>query len=84
MAPSHVCCALTALYSAVALQRRVHETKETSFRQTLKNVNDLNYYGDLKVGGQELSGIFDTGSIELVVLSEECGGWCGSDKKNPI
>jgi len=81
MAPLHVCCALTALYSAVALQRRVHETKETSFRQTLKNVNDLNYYGDLKVGGQELSGIFDTGSIELVVLSEECGGWCGSDKK---
>jgi len=50
-------------------------------RQTLDNIEDLAYYGNLTVGGQQMQGIFDTGFIELVVLSEACKDRCGNTRK---
>jgi len=52
----------------------------TKYRQEMTNYMDLQYYGLLTIGGQLLKGVFDTGSIELVVLSEKCREWCGGNK----
>jgi len=53
-------------------------TKPRTYRQQLDNIGDLSYYGNLTVGGQPMRGVFDTGSIELVVLSENCSR-CGDN-----
>jgi len=52
-----------------------------SWRQELQNSQDLSYYGDITIGGQTLQGVYDTGSIELVVLSKKCS-WCGNGDRN--
>jgi len=52
---------------------------KTVYRQQMDNNKDLQYNGNLKVGGQLLQGVFDTGSIELVVLSKRCHVWCGDE-----
>jgi len=41
-------------------------------RQVMTNHNDVQYVGFVEVGGQTISGIFDTGSFELVVFSAVC------------
>jgi len=38
----------------------------------LKNTQDVQYSGTVKVGGQKLRGVLDTGSFELLVFSREC------------
>jgi len=43
----------------------------------MDNRHDTSYYGNLSVGGQHMQGVFDTGSIELVVLSKKCASFCG-------
>jgi len=43
-----------------------------SYRQTLHNYQNVQYYADFTIGGQEVSGIFDTGSFELLVRSSRC------------
>eukprot|EP00933_Yihiella_yeosuensis_P011331 TRINITY_DN11856_c0_g1_i1.p1 TRINITY_DN11856_c0_g1~~TRINITY_DN11856_c0_g1_i1.p1 ORF type:complete len:437 (-),score=89.59 TRINITY_DN11856_c0_g1_i1:204-1514(-) len=42
------------------------------YRQKLFNNGNVQYSGDFKIGGQEIKGIFDTGSFELVVRSSRC------------
>jgi len=51
----------------------------------MDNRFDLQYYANVTMGGQLLQAVLDTGSIELVVLSERCGFFCGdsSDLYNP-
>lgn len=46
----------------------------------LRNADDMQYYGDVVVGGQQLSGIFDTGSFELLVFSQVCH-FCGQSNR---
>jgi hypothetical protein len=48
-----------------------------AYRQRLRNLQDIQYFGEVKVGDQTLEGLFDTGSFELLVFGEECGT-CGS------
>jgi hypothetical protein len=50
------------------------------FRQTLDNYADLQYYGNITVGRQQLHAVLDTGSIEFVVLSDRCLR-CGTMEK---
>jgi len=50
------------------------------FRQPLQNLGDVQYTGEVEVGGQKLQGILDTGSFELLVLSKECQV-CGDPTK---
>jgi len=64
-----------------ALALKFRPNPAVQFRQTLENINDLSYYGNITVGGQHLTGIFDTGSIELAVLSGECASMCGDQRK---
>jgi len=45
---------------------------KSSYRQTLHNFQNVQYYGDFLIGGQVISGIFDTGSFELLVRSTRC------------
>lgn len=52
--------------------------KPVTFRQAMDNFNDLQYYGNITVGMQELHAVLDTGSIEFVVISDKCRGWCGT------
>eukprot|EP00927_Polykrikos_kofoidii_P031956 TRINITY_DN27361_c0_g2_i1.p1 TRINITY_DN27361_c0_g2~~TRINITY_DN27361_c0_g2_i1.p1 ORF type:complete len:422 (-),score=70.66 TRINITY_DN27361_c0_g2_i1:277-1542(-) len=44
------------------------------YRQTLHNFQNVQYYADFDIGGQQISGIFDTGSFELLVRSSQCSG----------
>jgi len=43
-----------------------------AYRQKLQNLQDLQYYGRMRLGSQEILGIIDTGSFELVVFSKNC------------
>jgi len=42
------------------------------YRQTLHNYQNVQYFADFDIGGQKISGIFDTGSFELLVRSSRC------------
>lgn len=42
------------------------------YKQTLHNHQNVQYYADFKIGGQDIMGIFDTGSFELLVRSTRC------------
>lgn len=50
------------------------------YRQELHNIGDVQYTGDIEIGGQVLRAILDTGSFELLVLSKECHV-CGDPEK---
>lgn len=50
----------------------VFRKKPMSFKQTLHNFQNVQYYADFDIGGQNISGIFDTGSFELLVRSTRC------------
>merc|ERR1719446_395877 len=43
-----------------------------SYRQVLHNFQNVQYFADFKIGDQDISGIFDTGSFELLVRSTRC------------
>eukprot|EP00747_Dinoflagellata_sp_TGD_P164385 gnl/TRDRNA2_/TRDRNA2_184261_c0_seq1.p1 gnl/TRDRNA2_/TRDRNA2_184261_c0~~gnl/TRDRNA2_/TRDRNA2_184261_c0_seq1.p1 ORF type:complete len:472 (+),score=71.61 gnl/TRDRNA2_/TRDRNA2_184261_c0_seq1:62-1477(+) len=43
-----------------------------SFKLKLENFKFVQYYAPITVGGQELPAIYDTGSFELIVLSDLC------------
>jgi len=45
-------------------------------KQELSNLGDVQYYGEISVGGQDVAGILDTGSFELVLFSKNCDS-CG-------
>jgi len=44
----------------------------TSYRQAMQNFGDVQYLSHITVGHQQLTGILDTGSFELVVFSKKC------------
>jgi hypothetical protein len=46
--------------------------RKQSFKQTLHNYMNVQYFADFDIGGQKISGIFDTGSFELLVRSTMC------------
>lgn len=50
-----------------------------SVRQTLDNFGDVQYSGEINVGGQKLRGVMDTGSFELLVFSKRCET-CGTNQ----
>lgn len=50
------------------------------FRQEMENTEDLQYHAAIKVGAQELKGVLDTGSFELLVFSDRCTT-CGPEEK---
>jgi hypothetical protein len=58
------------LTSAVFLKSH---KKFNSYRQTLHNYQNVQYFADFELGGQSIAGIFDTGSFELLVRSARCG-----------
>lgn len=43
-----------------------------SYKQPLHNFQNTQYFADFVIGGQEISGIFDTGSFEVLVMSTRC------------
>jgi len=46
------------------------------YRQSLANMGDLQYTGNVTMGTQELQAVLDTGSFEILVFSRDC--WtCG-------
>jgi len=52
----------------------------TSYRQAMDNFGDVQYISHISVGHQQLTGILDTGSFELVVFSKKCSS-CGKAAK---
>jgi hypothetical protein len=71
---------LAALWHVPAALRR-DERSGSSFRQVLDNHHDMSYVGNMTVGGQHLQGVYDSGSLELVVVSDKCNNWCGSAQR---
>jgi len=63
---------VTGLIFERAAQAAVSERSNHSYRQTLHNFQNVQYYADFMIGSQEISGIFDTGSFELLVRSSRC------------
>lgn len=53
-------------------RRDVEKPHVRGYRQELRNEQDVQYFADFKIGGQEIAGIFDTGSFEVVVRSSRC------------
>jgi len=49
-------------------------------RQELENLQDLQYFGEVAIGGQTVKGILDTGSFEIVAFSQRCST-CGTAGK---
>lgn len=49
-----------------------HSASRGSYRQTLHNFQNVQYYADFFIGNQRIAGIFDTGSFELLVRSSRC------------
>eukprot|EP00448_Togula_jolla_P010667 CAMPEP_0170603442 /NCGR_PEP_ID=MMETSP0224-20130122/18914_1 /TAXON_ID=285029 /ORGANISM="Togula jolla, Strain CCCM 725" /LENGTH=474 /DNA_ID=CAMNT_0010928323 /DNA_START=61 /DNA_END=1485 /DNA_ORIENTATION=- len=48
------------------------------FSQVMNNFGDLQYTATIEVGGQQLEGVLDTGSFELLVFSSRCGSCEGA------
>eukprot|EP00440_Ansanella_granifera_P064454 gb/GFBE01069882.1/.p1 GENE.gb/GFBE01069882.1/~~gb/GFBE01069882.1/.p1 ORF type:complete len:448 (+),score=92.97 gb/GFBE01069882.1/:1-1344(+) len=46
--------------------------KPRSYVQTLHNFKDTQYFADFTIGGQQIAGIFDTGSSDVIVRSSRC------------
>lgn len=73
-----ILAALAAASAVVSHGRQFLEEKApkkaqvASYRQILHNFQNVQYFADFKIGGQEISGIFDTGSFELLVRSTRC------------
>lgn len=44
----------------------------SAYRQEMRNVDDMQYVAEMYLGGQELEGVLDTGSYEMVVFSARC------------
>lgn len=55
------------------LTRDTPAAAKKAYKQVLHNYQNVQYYADFKIGGQEIAGIFDTGSFELLVRSTRCG-----------
>jgi len=61
-----------ALSLLVSRSARFLEERQRIYKQTLHNHMNVQYYADFDIGGQNISGIFDTGSFELLVRSTRC------------
>mmetsp|Transcript_90755 Transcript_90755/g.265641 ORF Transcript_90755/g.265641 Transcript_90755/m.265641 type:complete len:469 (+) Transcript_90755:497-1903(+) len=79
MAPRGSCLVLGLLLrGALSLRNRlaspeaddIHNGKY--YKQELGNIHNVQYYGSMKIGGQPLTVILDTGSFEIVVFSRNC------------
>lgn len=42
------------------------------YRQALENVEDVQYFASLQIGGQTMKGVLDTGSFEVLVIDKDC------------
>jgi len=83
--PRWLPCLLGAASSAGAAQAlnfkaEARRDATAVYRQELLNYKDLQFYGNVTVGGQSMYAVLDTGSIEFVVLSDKCQYWCGHKK----
>merc|ERR1719253_1114742 len=63
--------ALGLLASAGALRLQADAPKG-AYRQALHNYQNVQYWADFVIGGQQIQGIFDTGSFELLTQSTKC------------
>mmetsp|Transcript_54650 Transcript_54650/g.98121 ORF Transcript_54650/g.98121 Transcript_54650/m.98121 type:complete len:541 (+) Transcript_54650:58-1680(+) len=70
--------AKTVKESAVEERRPVEKKSKGNvyYAQELMNFGDVQYAGNITVGGQELLAVLDTGSFENLVFSADCMG-CG-------
>uniref|UniRef100_A0A7S2FPN7 Peptidase A1 domain-containing protein n=1 Tax=Alexandrium andersonii TaxID=327968 RepID=A0A7S2FPN7_9DINO len=53
-----------------------YQPRHKAVRQEMQNYMDMQYFASIAIGGQEITGIIDTGSFELVVFETHCQN-CG-------
>jgi hypothetical protein len=63
--------------AAVQLRGGLEATMDKPYWMRLKNLGDVQYTGLMRVGGQQMKAIVDTGSFELLVFGKNCT-LCGS------
>jgi len=56
----------------MATKRGKSCNRAAPYKQQLSNYKDLQYHCEMKIGGQTIQGILDTGSFDLVVFSKSC------------
>jgi len=66
----------TDLGSLLQLGLQVQRQVPGTYRQALHNAMDVQYTGDITMGGQSLRAVLDTGSFEILVFSKDCSS-CG-------
>mmetsp|Transcript_69724 Transcript_69724/g.109066 ORF Transcript_69724/g.109066 Transcript_69724/m.109066 type:complete len:498 (-) Transcript_69724:103-1596(-) len=59
-------------YSFLSMGEMDRETRLDLFRARHNNTHAIEYYGEIQVGGQNLSVLFDTGSDQLLVPGADC------------
>lgn len=59
-------------YSFLSLEQMDTETRLEYYRARHNNTHAIEYYGEVEVGGQNLSVLFDTGSDQLLVPGADC------------
>lgn len=59
-------------YSFLALSEMTTESRLEYYRARHNNTHAIEYYGEVQVGGQNLSVLFDTGSDQLLVPGADC------------
>lgn len=69
---SNLLALLVVVASGHKLRHTAKPSLRKSYRQRLHNENNVQYFADLQIGQQKISGIFDTGSFELLVRSSSC------------
>mmetsp|Transcript_26682 Transcript_26682/g.58831 ORF Transcript_26682/g.58831 Transcript_26682/m.58831 type:complete len:440 (+) Transcript_26682:128-1447(+) len=65
-----------------SLTQKANKTEDVVYRHRQNNFQNMQYFADFQIGtpGQTMSGIFDTGSFDLLVLSAKCQH-CPADAK---
>lgn len=83
MAPTWLLLGLAAApATAITLARTGGRVgKPEAFRQEMANYKDMQYYGRVTIGEQTVNCVLDTGSLDFVVLSDNCSHGCGPRDK---
>jgi len=60
--------------TSVNSTKQAPQPPDHDVRIYLKNFQNIQYYGPMLIGGQNLPVVYDTGSFEIVIMSDLCDG----------
>jgi len=74
---AHVLASILAADALAMLKSTTLQTEQGEYyNQPLSNTDDVAYAARIKLGGQEMDAVLDTGSFDLEIMSKRCGESC--------